>query len=348
LRKLKIAIHKLLHWEYWSVNYVYFPIYFYWIYLSIKARSLSFFNASNPTIQNGGFAMESKNLIYNLIPKQYIPKTLFFEANQTLQNLQEAIQNANITFPFIVKPDIGLQGLRVEKIKSWQDLEHYLEKVNYDFLVQEFVPLPQEIGLFYIKYPDQEKGFISGIVYKEFLIVTGDGKSSIRQLIENNPRYLLQIFTLETKFGTQLNNILPLGEKLNLVPFGNHVRGCKFIDVSHWVNDKLTNTFNEICTQIPNFYYGRLDIMFQSQEDLENGKNFTIIELNGAGSEPTHIYDPTHSIFFAWKEIIKHYNILYKISTFNHKKGHPYLSFKEAIKLISDTKKVKQNLKNIS
>ncbi len=348
MKKLKIAIHKLLHWEYWSINYVYFPIYFYWIYLSIKARSLGFLSASNPTIQNGGFAMESKNQIYNLIPKQYIPKTLFFKANSNFKYVQDTVQKLKFEFPFIVKPDIGLQGLRVEKINTWTELNLYSDKANFDFLVQEFVPFSQEIGLFYIKYPDQEKGFISGIVYKEFLIVTGDGKSTIRQLIEKNPRYLLQIFTLEAKFGNQLNNVLPEEEKLNLVPFGNHVRGCKFIDVSHWANEKLTHTFNEICTQIPEFYYGRLDIMFQSRADLENGINFSIIELNGSGSEPTHIYDPKHSIFFAWKEIIRHYNILYKISILNHKKGHSYLSFKESLKIIAETKKVKQNLKATS
>jgi hypothetical protein len=52
--------------------------------------------------------------------------------------------------------------------------------------------------------------------------------------------------------------------------------------------------------QIPEFYYGRLDIMFTSWEDLAQGLNFSIVEVNGAGSEPTHIYDPKHSIFFAW------------------------------------------------
>ena len=88
--------------------------------------------------------------------------------------------------------------------------------------------------------------------------------------------------------------------------------------------------------------------MFQSRDDLEEGKNFSIIELNGAGSEPTHIYDPKHSIFFAWKEIIKHYRILYKISTLNHKEGVPYLSFKECIQLVKENKKLTQHLKKIS
>ncbi|PKP13174.1 MAG: D-alanine--D-alanine ligase, partial [Bacteroidetes bacterium HGW-Bacteroidetes-3] len=174
------------------------------------------------------------------------------------------------------------------------------------------------------------------------------GKNTVEELILQNPRFALQYDTLKKKFGKELTKVLPKGETLNLVPFGNHVRGSKFTDVSYWINDKLTETFNKICLQIPDFYFGRLDIMFKSREDLENGKNFYIIELNGAGSEPTHIYDPKHSIFFAWKEIIKHYDILYKISTYNHQKGHSYLNIKQSRQLVTDNKKLTNHLKSIT
>lgn len=135
---------------------------------------------------------------------------------------------------------------------------------------------------------------------------------------------------------------------LNLVPFGNHVRGSKFTDVIHWINKKLTKTVNDNCLQIHDFYFGRLDIMFQSRKDVEQGKNFSIIELNGVGSEPTHIYEPKHSIFFVWKEIIKHYDILYKIGTFNNQKGHSYLNIKQIGQLVIDNKKLTNHLKSIS
>lgn len=348
MRKLKNTIHKILNWEYWNTNVVYFPIFFYWIYLSIKARSLGFFNASNPRIINGGFALESKKEIYDLIPKYYYPETLFFKANESLETVIKSIENANISFPFIIKPDTGLQGLRVEKIHSWNELNTHLQKANYAFLVQEFAHFPLEIGLFYCRMPNENTGKITGIVYKDFLIVKGNGTDTIQELIEQNPRFALQLDTLKKKFGNQLNEVLPKDEEINLVPFGNHVRGSKFTDVSHWINEKLTQTVNEICLQIPDFYFGRLDIMFQSREDLENGLNFSIIELNGAGSEPTHIYDPKHSIFFAWKEIIKHYDILYKISTLNHQKGHSYLNIKQSRQLVKDNKKLTNHLKSIS
>lgn len=348
MRKLKNSIHKLQNWEYWNTNVVYFPIFFYWIYLSIKARSLGFFNASNPRIVNGGFALESKKEIYDLIPKQYYPDTLFFKANTSWDHLLSIIENNTIDFPFIIKPDVGLQGLRVEKINSIKELKKYFNAINYDFLVQEYINYPLEIGLFYYRMPNENKGTITGIVYKDFLIVKGNGVNTIQELIEQNPRFALQLDTLKQKFGEKLKEVLPKDEALNLVPFGNHVRGSKFTDVSYWINEKLTETFNEICVQIPDFYFGRLDIMFQSREDLEQGINFSIVELNGAGSEPTHIYDPKHSIFFAWKEIIKHYDILYKISTFNHQKGHSYLNIKQSRQLVIDNKKLTNYLKSIS
>ena len=106
--------------------------------------------------------------------------------------------------------------------------------------------------------------------------------------------------------------ILAAGEKFLMVPYGNHARGAKFVDISHSIDAELTNTIDRICSGVNGFYFGRLDIRYNTWEELKEGKNFSIIELNGAGSEPTHIYDPRHSIFFAWREIIRHWVILQK------------------------------------
>ncbi len=86
--------------------------------------------------------------------------------------------------------------------------------------------------------------------------------------------------------------------------------------------------------------------MYNEPEELKAGKNFTIIELNGAGSEPTHIYDPAHSVFFAWKEIARHLALLYRISVANHKRGFRYLTMKEGMQMFRDNKAVIANLKN--
>lgn len=345
MKKFKLFIHKLTHWEYWPFDIVYIPMYFVWFYYSAKAKSFFFFNAANPRIKNAGFLMESKKEIYDIIPDQYIPKTLFFEANAEPTDILKAVTDAGISFPCIAKPDIGGKGRGVEKINRLEDIAPYAAKIKMDFLVQEFIPYPEEVGIFYCRMPDKPDGFISGIVAKEFLIVKGDGVSTLEQLLEKDPRYHFQLSALQKIYGEGLNEVLAKDESKNLVPYGNHARGAKFIDVSHWADEIFTKNFDHICKQIPEFYFGRLDIMYLNFEDMKAGKNFSIIELNGAGSEPTHIYDPRHSLFFAWKEIARHFKLLCAISIQNHKRGFPYLSVKEGMQMFKENNAVVKNLK---
>ncbi len=117
------------------------------------------------------------------------------------------------------------------------------------------------------------------------------------------------------------------------------MRGAKFIDSTHLIDEKITAAIDNVCSQIPDFHFGRLDVRYNTWEELKEGKNFSIIELNGAGSEPTHIYDPQHSIFFAWKEIIRHWIILNRISRMNHiTKKMPYMSILEGLKMFKQNK----------
>ena len=328
---MKLFFHKLLHWEYWPMQVVYFPIFFLWMYYALRAKSIFFFNASNPSIKNGGFIMESKKAIYDLIPQQYYPKTVLITEGVPLEVVLESINKKQIKYPFIVKPDIGLRGSAVKKINTLEELKSYNDKATFDYLIQDLIPYPNEIGVFYVRYPNQKEGKITGIVAKEFLTVTGDGISTIEELIKKNPRHEMQLKVLQKEYGKRLQEILSKEELLNVVPYGNHIRGAKFIDASHLISDQLNKTINEMCIQIPDFYFGRFDIMYTTIEELEREENFAIVELNGAASEPTHIYDPKHSIFFAWKELARHITYMYEISILNHKRGFPYLPHKTGI-----------------
>lgn len=328
---MKLLFHKVFHWEYWSFQIVYVPIYFLWIFFALKARTIFFFNSCNPTMKNGGFIMDSKKEIYDLIPQKYYPKTEFINDKLDFDLVLERINNSGIKAPFIAKPDIGLRGSAVKKINSINELFLYHNKANFDYLVQDLIPYEHEVGIFYVRFPNEKKGKITGIVSKEFLIVEGNGTSNIENLIVQNPRYKLQLGSLKNEYGEQLKEILPKGEKLNLVPYGNHARGAKFIDSSFLISEKLTKVIDEMCLQIPEFYFGRMDLMYNNWQELEEGKNFSIVELNGAASEPTHIYDPKHSIFFAWKVLAQHITYMYKISVANYKRGFQYLSHKEGM-----------------
>ena len=183
------------------------------------------------------------------------------------------------------------------------------------------------------------------MVKKEFLSVTGNGKKTLRELVMENPRSAFQIKAIEQKMGSEMNKIVPENEEIILIPFGSHTRGAKFVDISSEVTENLAQKIDEICTKVSGFYFGRLDVMFENLELLKNGENFKIIEINGAKSEPTHMYDPKHSLFFAWKEIAKHWKIMAEISRKNHESGFPYLNLKEGFLALRNNLAIEKKLR---
>ena len=69
---------RLVHWEYWNFHIIYLPLYPVFILFCLRARSFFFFAAANPSITNGGYLGESKKDLYNLLPADFQPHTLFF------------------------------------------------------------------------------------------------------------------------------------------------------------------------------------------------------------------------------------------------------------------------------
>jgi len=327
---------RLFNWEYWSFTSVYILIYPVWIYLCIRARSFFFFSASNPSIKNGGFLNESKKDIAPLIPQHLQPKTLYFSLPANGNIVLKQLKENGLSYPLIGKPDIGGRGRGVKALKDDEDVSRYVSTACLDFHIQEYVAYKNEVGIFYCRIPGEDKGQITGIVRKEFMSITGDGKATVSQLLKRQSRALLYMSAFEKMHKEIWNTVLEEGSKMIISPYGNHARGALFLDDSHLVDETLLNSFDAICKQIPDFYYGRLDIRFDNWEDLRFGKKLCIIEVNGAGSEPTHMYDPKHSLFFAWKEIIRHWVLLWRISRINHKKGVPYMSFRQGIAMFKE------------
>jgi hypothetical protein len=109
------------------------------------------------------------------------------------------------------------------------------------------------------------------------------------------------------------------GEKIRLTVIGNHSKGTQFINGNHLITKDLELMFDNLTKQINHWYYGRLDIKYDTFEKLIQGKDFKIIEMNGIISEPTHIYDPNNiSYFGALKSIKEHWKIIFRISKKNH------------------------------
>ena len=320
---------RLKSWEYWPFGIVQFPAILYWVWLSLRARSFVFFSASNPGIPMGGMFGESKYEILKNIPARLVPRTILIQPQASVAEVKIRLETAGLKLPLIFKPDIGERGFKVARINDEEDITRYLKEISVAFLAQDLVHEDLEFGVFYMRMPNEACGRVISVVGKEMLFIVGDGKSTLQELILDTDRAKLQWEKLKISFRNKLAWVVPEGQKVELVSIGNHALGTRFIDSSHLINERLSQTFNEISDSIPGFYFGRYDLRCASTEDLYSG-NVRIMELNGCGAEPVHIYDTTFPLWRAVSVLIQHWKYIFAISTTNQQNGVSYMRHREA------------------
>ena len=332
---MKTFWQKITNWENWPFALLYFPISFVWIWYCIRSRSLWFFTASNPTIAFGGFEGEGKKEMYEQLPPHTFPRTIYVQHTDPFETVLVSIQQHGFTYPFIVKPDVGMKGILFRKIENESQLRAYHETIVVEYIIQDLVSLPIELSVFYYRHPLSQTGTISGLILKELLHVKGDGRSALSELIQQHPRASMRLDEMQRKHGHLFHKVLPDGDVYYLSHAGNHNRGARFTNLKHEIDADLLKVFDALSHHAKHFYYGRYDIKTSSLSDLKQGKNFQILEYNGSGAEPNHIYDCNMGLLEAYREILKHWKVLFEISRHNHRNGFPYWPFKRGLAFLS-------------
>jgi len=214
-----------------------------------------------------------------------------------------------------------MMGFMFRRVHSMQQLKQYHEAMSAAYLIQTLVTFPVEVSVFYYRFPNQRKGTITGFVRKEFMQVTGDGKSTLRDLIMNYSRARFRRKELLSKHESHLNRVLRAGETYVLSYALNLSRGGKLVSLRRQKDEQLLAVFDSISHFSRNFYYGRFDIGCASVEDLKRGKNFSILEYNGCGAEPHHVYGNGITFVRACLVLIQHWDILSRIAMQNYRQG---------------------------
>lgn len=347
--KRPASVIKLTQWEHWPTLVYYIPLLPFFVLRSLKAGHPLHFTTANPAILFSGIGTESKFKTLSLLPEQFRPKSLQVFQDHSFEDIKGRLQESDIRFPIIAKPDIGFRGYLVKKIDSENELKNYLLNVKQPVILQEFVRYEKELGIFYNRIPGQEKGSITSITIKKFIRIKGDGRSSVSELILADERAFLYFDLFKIIHREKLEQVLDKDEELVLSVIGNHSKGTQFLNGNHLIDEDLNNFADEICKQIPGWYYGRLDIKYLNLESLLANRDFKVLEVNGIISEPTHIYDASHknaSYVNALKSINDHWKKMAQIAKINHEiHGVPYPELWPFIKnlfwLRSHTKRLK-------
>ncbi|MEP6583305.1 MAG: hypothetical protein ABJA90_03520 [Ginsengibacter sp.] len=331
-------IQKIKNWERWPFKILYAPIAPVWLWYIIRSRAVWFFTPSNPRLTFGGMEGEPKKEMHDLLPAHLCPPFFNVRPSDDFKKVLNNIAEKEIHFPLIVKPEVGGQGILFRKIDSEGQLKIYHEKVPVEYFVQELIHYPLEVSLFYYRHPKEIRGTISGFLQKLPMQVIGDGVHTLKELILKNPKSKDKLEELELKHGNNFEVILPAGAKYMLSYAANHNRGASFIDLKNEIDASLVTLLDGISHK-NDFFYGRYDIMCNSIAELKQGKNFVILEYNGCGAEPNHFYDTGYTLTSAWKEILKHWKVLYTVSKQKYKDGVNYWPFMKGVRFRMATKK---------
>lgn len=335
---MKNIFSRITNWETWPFKLLYAPITPVWLWYMLKSRSVWFFTPSNPKITFGGMDGEPKKEMYALLPKDFYPTTFNVMPQQNFNSLISDLKKSGISYPFIVKPEVGCQGILFRKIDTEAELKNYHEKIPVEYIVQELVNYPMEVSVFYIRHPQEKKGRVTGFLHKIPLQVTGNGNDALEALVKQHPKGQKRIGEMYSKHKEHWHEVLPAGEKYMLSYAANHNRGAHFVDLKEHIDDRLVTIFDKLSHDVNDFFYGRYDIMCTHVEDLKDGKNFTILEYNGCGAEPNHFYDTGYTLTGAYREILKHWKALYSICKYNSSKGIKPWPFKKGKLFLAEIK----------
>jgi hypothetical protein len=275
------------------------------------------FTAVNPAIPDGGFVGESKSAILDLFEDSgavasYKKIPFDEELENMLDDTDQFLRANELSYPVVLKPDVGERGKGVEIVQNKYALQDYFNECSGDIIIQEFID-GKEVGIFYYRKPQEEQGRIFSITKKELPHIVGDGRKTMQELILSDDVTVNMGKEYLAQNEDRLFEIPDDGEQSTLVDIGTHARGAIFFDGKDLITEALTDRMNEICRPVEGFYFGRFDIKVPDYDQLKAGNGLKIIEVNGVTSESTNIYDNGFSFIEGQKILMTQWRIAFEI-----------------------------------
>jgi hypothetical protein len=311
-----------------------------WLWLSIRYGSATLPSSANPALTSGGMVGEGKLEYFDIMGEHARAMTAATTCVRNtgvtgLDAAKNALQAAGITYPIIAKPDIGWCGFGVRLVRNDAELLEYLGMfpLGETIVLQRFIPYEGEAGLFYMRDPDQFSGRVIGILLRYFPRVVGNGVDPVASLIARDARL--------TRLGRDgLSEpccdpayIPGAGEIVRVATIGSTRVGGLYRDATPLITPALNAAVDALARDMTAFYAGRFDVRYESLNDLLAGQNFTIIEVNGAGSEAVHAWDPQFSLRKAYGIIFEKQRLLFSIAAKMRRRGHKPITILQLAKL---------------
>lgn len=301
-------------WEFWPYTWVYPLVFFRYVFYVIRFGRLDWLSAVNPAIEYGGLFGYRKSDVLRLLPTEFVPEYEVVERALKPVEAGGVLERLGRSFPLVLKPEVGERGIGVRLLRDEAEAVAALGAIERPHILQKYCDFPFEYGVFVVRYPGEDRFRVVSVCDKQFMEVVGDGVRTVRVLLEAHPRFCRYLDRVDDL----ILNLLPAhGEVVRCQPIGNHNRGTIFLDARERIDARLVERMQSLSASIQGFHFGRFDLKAASWEALLEGRDFCIIELNGAASEPTHIYSPGFSFWEAQKTLLNYWSLLARIARHN-------------------------------
>ncbi len=304
------------------------PIVLQWVALSLRYRSITLPSCANPFITAGGLVGEGKMEYLDIMgarARQATVTTVCVTATGAgaAGEAQEALARAGLTYPIVAKPDLGWCGFGVRRIEDRAALQRYFAAFppGERVVLQQWLPDAGEAGLFYMRSPDQAKGQLTGLLLRHFPRVTGDGLHTVEQLMATDLRARRLGRDGASEPCCDVNRVPARGEVVRIATVGSTRVGGRYENASRLVTPELAAAVDAIARDMKSFHAGRFDVKYAQLDDLLAGR-FTIIEVNGAGSEAVHAWDAALTLRQAYRIIFAKQRQLFAIGHAMRQCGH--------------------------
>ena len=303
------------------------PLVAQWLWLGLLYRSATLPSCANPMITSGGMVGEGKQEYFNAmgsLAKSYCAPFTVIRANENALHMAlSEMEKQQLHFPVVTKPDLGWCGYGVKRVNNQQELAQYLDTFprGENLLLQRYLPEKGEAGLFYARNPSETFGQVIGVTLRYYPKITGDGIHTVRELMEHDPRTRRSGNSPLHQPGFNPDAVPMKDEEVRLATIGSTRVGGLYCDGGEHITPMLNRTVDAIARDMKDFHIGRFDVRYETLEQLKEGK-FTIMEVNGSGSEAIHAWDPKYSIMQAYRIIFAKQRLLFKISAMKRSAGH--------------------------
>ena len=318
--------------EFWPLWLMYIPVVLQWLFLAGRYRSLTLPLIANPNLPVAGMVGVGKSEVLRQATgncaETILPWVHHSVGGETLDRQAITIiakaRARGIRYPFVCKPDIGCRGSGVKLVHNRRQLERYLcaYPSGTAILIQKLASWEPEAGVFYVRKPGETSGRVVSLALKYSPHVVGDGVSTLAELIARDCRAGDLQHLYATRHKENLRDVIEKDKAYRLVFSISHCRGAIFRDGEHLITTELTAQIDQLMREIPEFYYGRLDIKFPNTDKLKQGRNLEIVEINSASSESLHIWDRNARLGAALKTLLWQYRTLFGLGALNRKRGY--------------------------